>query len=319
MSRRYLLTRAGEALVTLFGVSVVVFLVLRVVPGDEITARLGTDASSLSPTQLSSLQAYYGLDKPLVVQLFSWLGNVVTGNLGVSVTSGASVSSLIGDALPVTLELAFLALVIGLTLGISIGVFSARGRDTVRDSAGQAFGLLGLATPNFVLASGIIAVLSTQFGYFPSAGSYVRFFDSPLENLQQEIWPALVLGIALAATIMRTTRSAYLEVAQQDFVRTARGKGLPERRVRWRHILKNALIPIVTITGIQFGYLLGGTVIVEQMFGLPGLGRLVLTAIEQREYAVVQSTVLIIAAAFVLVNMLVDFLYTRIDPRVRFS
>ncbi|MCW3002254.1 MAG: transporter permease [Conexibacter sp.] len=319
MSRRYLLTRAGEALVTLFGVSVVVFLVLRVVPGDEITARLGTDASSLSPTQLASLQAYYGLDKPLVVQLFSWLGNVVTGNLGVSVTSGASVSSLIGDALPVTLELAFLALVIGLTLGISIGVFSARGRDTVRDSAGQAFGLLGLATPNFVLASGIIAVLSTQFGYFPSAGSYVRFFDSPLENLQQEIWPALVLGIALAATIMRTTRSAYLEVAQQDFVRTARGKGLPERRVRWRHILKNALIPIVTITGIQFGYLLGGTVIVEQMFGLPGLGRLVLTAIEQREYAVVQSTVLIIAAAFVLVNMLVDFLYTRIDPRVRFS
>jgi peptide/nickel transport system permease protein len=319
MSRRYLLTRAGEALVTLFGVSVVVFLVLRVVPGDEITARLGTDASSLSPTQLASLQSYYGLDKPLVVQLFSWLGNVVTGNLGVSVTSGASVSSLIGDALPVTLELAFLALVIGLTLGISIGVFSARGRDTVRDSAGQAFGLLGLATPNFVLASGIIAVLSTQFGYFPSAGSYVRFFDSPLENLQQEIWPALVLGIALAATIMRTTRSAYLEVAQQDFVRTARGKGLPERRVRWRHILKNALIPIVTITGIQFGYLLGGTVIVEQMFGLPGLGRLVLTAIEQREYAVVQSTVLIIAAAFVLVNMLVDFLYTRIDPRVRFS
>jgi peptide/nickel transport system permease protein len=319
MSSRYLLTRLGEALVTLLGVSVVVFLVLRVVPGDEITARIGTDAGALTPQQLSSLQAYYGLDKPLVVQLFSWLGNVVTGNLGVSVTSGASVASLIGAALPVTLELAFLSLIIGLTLGISIGVFSARGRDTVRDTAGQTFGLLGLATPNFVLASGIIAILSTQFGYFPSAGSYVDFWVSPSQNLQQEIWPALVLGIALAATIMRTTRSAYLEVAQQDFVRTARGKGLTERRVRWKHILKNALIPIVTITGIQFGYLLGGTVIVEQMFGLPGLGRLVLTAIEQREYAVVQSTVLIIATAFVLVNMIVDFLYTRIDPRVRLS
>jgi peptide/nickel transport system permease protein len=319
VSKRYVLTRFAEAVITLLGVALVVFLVLRVIPGDEITARVGVDAGSLSAESLASLQAYYGLDKPLPVQLLSWLGNVVTGNLGVSVTSGEPVADLIGAALPVTLQLAVMSVLIGVPLGVAIGVFAARGRDTVRDSAGQTFGLLGLATPHFVLASGIVAVLSIYFGYFPSAGSYVTILEDPALNLQQQIWPALTLGLSLAATIMRTTRSAYLEVSQQDFVRTARGKGLTERRVRWRHILHNALIPIVTITGIQFGYLLGGTVIVEQIFGLPGLGRLVLTAIEQREYAVVQSTVLIIATTFVMVNLAVDFLYTRIDPRVKFS
>jgi peptide/nickel transport system permease protein len=319
VSTRYIITRLGEALLTLFGVALVVFLILRVVPGDEITARVGVESGGLSPEALASLESYYGLDKPLAVQLFSWLGNVLTGNLGVSVISGQSVADLIGEALPVTLELAILTVLIGLPLGVAIGVFSARGRDTARDTAGQAFGLLGLATPHFVLASAIIAVLSIQFGYFPSAGTYAGLFEDPWLNLQQQIYPALTLGVGLAATIMRTTRSAYLEVSQQDFVRTARGKGVAERRVRWRHVLHNALIPIVTITGIQFGYLLGGTVIVEQIFGLPGLGRLVVTAIEQREYAVVQSTVLIIAAVFVLVNLAVDFLYTRIDPRVRFT
>jgi peptide/nickel transport system permease protein len=319
VSSRYVLTRLGEALVTLAGVALVVFFVLRVIPGDAITARVGVDSGALTPEAMESLRAYYGLDKSLAGQLFAWLGNVVSGNLGVSIVSGESVASLIGQALPVTVELALLALLIGIPLGVGIGVFAARGRDTIRDSAGQTFGLLGLATPHFVLASGIIAVMSTQFGYFPSAASYVGFFENPILNLQQQIYPALTLGTALAATIMRTTRSAYLEVAQQDFVRTARGKGVAERRVRWRHILHNALIPIVTITGIQFGYLLGGTVIVEQIFGLPGIGRLVLTAIQQREYAIVQSTVLIIATSFVLVNLAVDVLYTRIDPRVRFS
>jgi peptide/nickel transport system permease protein len=319
VSTIYLLRRLGEALVTLLGVCVVVFVVLRVIPGDAITAHLGIYSAALSPEQLASLRAYYGLDQPVLTQFFSWLGHIFVGDLGTSQASGQPVTSLVAKAIPVTLQLATMALVIGVTLGVAIGVFAARGRDTARDSAGQAFGLLGLATPHFVLASAIVAVLSIQFGYFPSGAGYASLLDDPWLNFQQQIFPALTLGVSLAATIMRTTRSAYLEVAQQDFVRTARGKGLTERRVRWRHVLHNALIPIVTITGIQFGYLLGGTVIVESIFGLPGLGRLVLTAIQQREYAIVQSTVLLIAATFVLINLFVDFLYTRVDPRVRLT
>ena len=242
---------------------------------------------------------------------------VLTGNFGISVTSGEPVSSLLAAALPVTIELALLSMVIGVSVGVALGVFAASRVDGPGDTLGQGFGLLGLGIPNFVLASGIVAFLSTQFGYFPSAGAYVGITADPWKNLQQQIYPALVLGIALSATVMRTTRSAYLEQASQDFVRTARGKGLTARRIKWRHILHNASIPIVTISGIQFGYLLGGTIVVEQVFGLPGLGRLVLTGVGQREYAVVQSVVLVIAAMFVLVNLLVDLLYFKIDPRVK--
>lgn len=319
MTGRYLLRRLGEAALTLLGVSLLVFALLRVLPGDEITARLGIEAGAMTPAQIEALERYYGLDQPLAAQYLSWLSSVLQGNFGVSVTSGRPVADLLAAALPVTVELALLATVIGVLLGVAVGVAAASRPDSLRDTLGQGFGLLGLGVPNFVLASTIVAVLAARFGYFPSAGDYVGFLEAPLINLQQQLYPALVLGVALAATVMRTTRSAYLEVAQADFVRTARGKGVSERRVRWRHVVGNALIPIVTISGIQFGYLLGGTIIVEQIFALPGMGRLVLTGILQREYAVVQSCVLVIAVAFVLVNLAVDLLYARIDPRVRLS
>ncbi|MGH9246910.1 MAG: ABC transporter permease [Acidimicrobiales bacterium] len=317
--RRYLLRRLIEAVLTLLGVAVLVFLVLRVLPGDEVTARLGTEAGNLTPAQRDSLAQYYGLDRPLVVQFFSWLGSVVSGNLGVSVTSGRNVSGLIADALPVTIELAVLATLMGSAVGVAVGVTAASRPYGVRDIVGQGFGLLGLGVPNFVIASATIAILAARFGYFPSAASYEGFFESPTTNLQQQFYPALTLGVALAAAVMRTTRSAYLEASSHDFVRTAHGKGLTPRRVRWRHILHNSSVPIVTIVGIQFGYLLGGTIIVEEIFALPGMGRLVLTGIAQREYAVVQSSVLVIAAMFVLVNLAVDLVYARIDPRVRLS
>lgn len=319
MSWWYLVRRLGDMCLTLFGVALLVFVLLRLLPGDEVTGRLGIEAGNLTPDQLAALRAYYGLDQPLPMQFLSWLGSVLTGNFGISVTSGEPVSALLADALPVTIELALLSTVIGVVLGVSLGVFAAARSDGPGDAVGQTFGLLGLGIPNFVFASAIVAVLSSQFGYFPSAGAYAGLFDDPWLNLQQQFLPALVLGIALAATIMRTTRSAYLEQASQDFVRTARGKGLSARRIRWRHILHNASIPIVTITGIQLGYLLGGTIVVEQVFGLPGLGRLVLTGIGQREYAVVQSVVLVIAAMFVLINLVVDLLYARIDPRVKLT
>jgi peptide/nickel transport system permease protein len=314
---RYLIRRLAEAIVTLFGVAVLVFIVMRVLPGDEITSRFGTEAGNLTEAQRAALKRYYGLDEPLVGQFWSWLRSVFTGNFGISVTSGRPVSEQIRAALPVTIELAILATLIGSVIGVAIGVMAASRPNRARDVAGQTFGLLGLGIPNFVIASALIAVLASQFSYFPSAASYEGFFEAPLTNLQQQIYPALVLAVALAAAVMRTTRSAYLEAASQDFVRTARGKGLTGRRVRWRHVLHNSLVPIVTMIGIQFGYLLGGTVIVEEIFALPGMGRLVLTGITQREYAVVQSSVLVIAAMFVLVNLVVDLLYARIDPRVR--
>ncbi|QBI19151.1 ABC transporter permease [Egibacter rhizosphaerae] len=316
---RFLVRRLVGAVLTLLGVSVVVFVVLRVIPGDEITVMLGTEAAGLTDAQRASLEAYYGLGDPLVVQYFGWLGNVLTGNLGVSLRSGQPVGGLIANALPITVQLAVMATIIGVALGLAFGMLAASRPGGLRDATAQGFGLLGLGTPNFVVGAVLIAVLSTQFGYFPSAGDYVGFFESPAANVGQQIFPAITLGTALAAIVMRTTRGSYLDMWQQDFARTAVGKGVHPQRVRWRHVLHNALIPIVTITGIQFGYLLGGTVVVEEIFSLPGLGRLVLTGIVQRDFAVVQSTVLVIAALFVLVNFLVDLLYALIDPRVKLS
>lgn len=317
--RRYVVRRLAGSLITLLGVAVLVFLLLRVLPGDEITARLGIESGNLTPAQRAALEQYYGLDRPLAVQFFTWVGSVVSGNLGVSVTSGRSIAQLIANALPVTIELAVLTTLIGSALGIAVGVMAGSRPNRLLDTAGQTFGLLGLGVPNFVIASAIIAVLAARFGYFPAAARYVPLWRDPVVNLQQHLYPAISLGIALAAAVMRTTRSAYLEAASQDFVRTARGKGLTSARVRWRHVLGNSLIPIVTIVGIQFGYLLGGTIIVEEIFALPGMGRLVLTGLAQREYAVVQSSVLVIAAMFVVVNLAVDLIYARIDPRVRLS
>jgi peptide/nickel transport system permease protein len=319
VSGRYFLRRLGDLVLTLFGVAVVVFVVLRLLPGDELTGRLGIAAGRLTPEQLESLRAYYGLDQPLPAQFLSWLGSVAEGNFGMSVTTGEPVSELLGGALSVTVELALLAALLGLLVGVPLGVFSALHANRRGDIFTQGFGLLGLGIPDFVLASTIVGFMAAQFSYFPSAAEYVSITDAPLVNLQQQMFPALILGVAIAANVMRTTRSAYLEQASQDFVRTARGKGLSPRRVRWRHVAHNASIPIVTVTGIQLGYLLGGTIVVEQVFGLPGLGRLLLTGILQREYALVQSVVLVIATMFVLVNWLVDLAYAWIDPRVKLT
>jgi peptide/nickel transport system permease protein len=296
-----------------------VFVVLRLLPGDSLTAQLGTQSGDLTAAQRTALESYYGLDEPVWSQFTGWLGSLVQGNFGVSLSSGAPVGELMLDAVPVTLELAILSTLMGGLVGVALGVVSAVKPGGARDIGVQAFGLIGLAVPNFVIASALVAVLAAWFSYFPDPGAYISFTESPTGNLGQMFWPSFTLAVLLAATVMRTTRSAYLEVASMNFVRTALGKGLAPRRVRLKHILRNAAIPIVTIIGIQFGYLLGGTVIVEQVFALPGLGRLTLRGIVQRDYPVVQSTVVMIAFAFVLVNLLVDLLYARLDPRVRYT
>jgi peptide/nickel transport system permease protein len=317
--RHPLTRRLVESVLTLFGVSVLVFVMLRAIPGNEITAILGTEAATLTPDQMVAQRAYYGLDKPLAVQYFTWLGNLFTGNLGFSRRAGASVLSLTGSALPITLELAILATLIGLAMGVPLAMLSASRPGGVRDGVGQFVGLLALSVPSFLLGATLLTLVSRWLHYNPNAKGFAHLTQDPGLNLQQMLFPALVLGFGLAAPIMRTARTALLEVSTQDFMRTARGKGVAPWRIRTRHLLHNALNPIVTMTGIQFGYLLGGAVVVEQIFSVPGIGRQVLVGIQQKEYAVVQSTVLVIATTFVLVNLLTDLLYRVIDPRVRQS
>lgn len=315
--RHWLVARLGWSVLTLVGVSILVFVVLRIVPGNQIDTTFGTEAGALSPAQRAALAHYYGIDRSLWSQYFSWIGSVLTGNLGVALNTHLAVTSMIRSSLPVTLELAFLATLLGTVLGILLGLVAASRPDAVRDTVGQSVGLLALSVPSFVLGTALVTVVAAKFNYFPNGGEYRTPVQDLGQNLQQMLFPSLVLGIAVAAPVMRTTRSAMIEIAGRDFVRAAHGKGLSPARVLFRHVLGNALIPIVTMVGMQFGYLLGGAVIVEQIFALPGIGRQVYQAIEDREYAVVQSTVLVIATAFVLVNFLTDMLYRRIDPRVR--
>ena len=316
LSWRWFAARISGAVVTLIGATVVVFVVLRTIPGNAITAALGIESGTLTAQQKASLAHFYGIDKPWIAQLWTWVSGVATGNLGISLTSGKTVSSLLGTALPVTVELAVLAAVMGSAAGLLLGTFAGSRPGRFGDSAAQGFALFGLAIPEFVLGTAVVAILAQAFGYFPDTGTFVPLSQSLSGNLSQMFYPALVLAVGFAANTMRTTRSEYVEMAGADYVRTARGKGLRPMRIRMAHILRNAMIPIVTLTGIQFGYLLGGTVIVEQIFALPGVGRLLFTSISNRDYPVVQATVLVIAVLFVLVNLVVDGIYRLLDPRV---
>lgn len=315
---RYLIQRFVAFIPILVGVSLLVFVAIRLVPGDAITANLGTEAGMLTETQRAALERYYGLDKPPVEQYFIWLGEAVQGNLGFSVRHGRPVLDLIFERFPLTLELALLSVGIALLIGIPFGLLAAIRHNTVIDLAGRLFALVGLTMPNFLLGTLIIYVLSVYFNTLPTAGNYVSFTQDPARNLGQLLFPAITLGFSFASSVMRMTRSSMLEVLGEDYVRTARSKGLTERRVIVRHGLSNALIPVVTLVGVEMGYLLGGTFIVEQVFALPGLGRLAVNAISQREYALVQGVTLFIAVNFVIINLAVDLIYAAIDPRISY-
>ena len=316
---RYLTQRALAFIPTLLGVSILIFTAIRLIPGNAITAMLGIQAGALTDAQRASMLAYFGLDKPAPVQYFIWLGSLLHGDLGLSMRYGSPVLDLILSRFPATVQLAIMALIIALVVGIPLGILSAIRRDTFIDLFARLFALLGLAIPNFLFGTILIYVLSVYFHYLPSSGDYVSIWQDPGKNLQQMIFPAITLGFAFSASVMRTTRSAMLEVLGQDYVRTARSKGLGERVVITRHALRNALIPVLTITGVELGYLLGGTVIIEEIFALPGIGRVVLNAISQRDYAVVQGVALFIALIFVVVNLLIDVIYVAIDPRISYA
>jgi peptide/nickel transport system permease protein len=315
------LTRIGQRLlsmlVTLFGVAVIIFVVLRLLPGNAVTASMGVSAGLLSHAQLAALDRYYGVGEPFFQQFSSWLGSVLSGNLGVSLSSQTSVASLVGTALPVTLELAIASLLIGELIGVLFGVFGSLRPGRLVDNLGQGVSVIGLGVPSFVIGTGLVTLLASVFHYFPSSEGWVSITTNPWLNIQQVFFPALTLGLGIGAAIMRTTRAAMLEVTGLNYARTARGKGLAKRVVTWKHLFLGALVPVVTMSGIQLGYLLGGTVVIEEIYVLPGLGRLLITGINNRDYAVVQSVTLIFAAGFVIVNLATDVAYTLIDPRAR--
>lgn len=301
----------------LFGVALVVFFSVRLIPGDAITAMLGTEAGLLTPDQRAALARYFGIDQPTHVQFFNWLGGLLHGDMGVSVTYGKPVLSIILSHFPLTLELALMSMVIALCVGVPLGVLAATRNERPSDLVVRIIAMLGQSTPNFVLALLIIYVLSVYFGMVPAMGAFTPFHEDPIANLGQLIFPAVTLGFAFAASVTRISRSSMLDVLSEDYVRTARSKGAGPMSVIWSHALPNALIPVVTVSGVEFGYLLGGAVIVEQIFALPGLGRLVLDAITHRDYALVQGTVLFIAFNFLVVNLIVDLCYVALDPRIR--
>jgi peptide/nickel transport system permease protein len=253
------------------------------------------------------------------VQYVSWLGSLLRGDAGFSVRSGQPVTAEIAGRLPVTIELALAAAVVALLLGIPLGLASALKPNSGADLLARGFGLIGLALPNFWLGTLAILLFSRYLHWMPNTGGYVDFVADPAANLRFLLFPALTLGVAMAAVVMRTTRSAMLDVLGADYIRTAHAKGLRAGRVIERHALKNGMIVVITILGIQVGYLLGGAVVVEEVFSLPGLGRMLLNAINQRDYALVQGGVLVIATLFVVTNAAVDVLYGFLDPRIRFA
>jgi peptide/nickel transport system permease protein len=312
-----IIARIGKAVLTLVGVAIIVFVVLRLLPGNQITASLGVNAGLLTKAQYADLAHFYGIGKPLPQQFAQWAGALLHGNMGVSDQSGRTVTSLIGAALPVTLELAVAAMLIGLVLGVGAGAVAAAAPGRPADRAARAVALAGLGVPSFVIGSGLVALLAAVFHYFPSSEGFASLASDPWLNIQQIFWPALTLGLGIGAAILRTTRGAMLDVAKQGFVRAARGRGLQPHLVIIKHVLRNAMIPILTMSGIQFGYLLGGTVVVEQIFVLPGLGRLLLTSVTEADFAVAQGVTLVFALGFILVNLLTDVLYAVVDPRLR--
>lgn len=312
---KHLLTRLADLLVVLFGVSVIVFLMIRLIPGDAVAIMLGAN-TEVTPDRVAELRARIGLDRPLLEQYVLWAWAAVRGDFGTSLWTGRPVASEILTHLWPTLELALLSLVIGSGLAVPLGCVMAQTRGRGADAALRIAAIAGLTIPSFWLGIVLILVLSLVAPGFASLG-YVPFSEDPLGNLQRMILPAIALALPILANLSRLLRSAMLDALGQDYIRTARAKGASERVVLYRHALRNALIPYVTSVGIMTGYLLGGAIVVEQVFAIPGLGRLILGAIAERNYPVIQATILVVTFAFVVVNFLVDFLYGLIDPRVR--
>ena len=309
----YLLKRLATLVPTVFFVTVIIFGLQQLLPGDPAIMLAGEDQD---PTVIAYLQKKMHLDEPLPVRYAYWIGGVLRGDLGESLRIQKPVLELIQEKLPVTLELAAIAMLIALVIGIPAGIISAVAKDTVWDYAANVVALWGLSTPNFWLGILLILLFSVSLGWLPASG-YVSPFEDLKANLAAMIMPAFVLGNAIAAVLMRHTRSAMLQVLNADYVRTARAKGLGERTVVLKHGLRNALTPIITLGALEFGTLLSGAVLTEQVFSIPGFGKLIVDAVFNRDYAVVQGVVLFTSTVYIVLNILADLAYFFVNPRLR--
>jgi peptide/nickel transport system permease protein len=314
---RYLAVRLYSMALTLIGLTLLIFLMLRLIPGTVVEQMIGADAVA-SPAMVAELKRFFGLDQPWYVQYGRWLGQLAQGDLGTSWRTGKPVVALILERLPVTLELTMFAMAFALALGGVAGIISAIRRDQAVDNVTRVGTLLGLSVPVFWQGTMLILFFSLYLRWMPPV-VWVDFSADWRRNLTIMVLPALCLGTASAANVARTTRSCMLDVLGSEYVRTAAAKGLAGRVVVLKHALRNALIPVVTVAGLQIGILLGGTVVVEEVFTLPGIGRLVLWSIYQRDYPLTQSTILFIAVLFMAINLAVDLLYGYLDPRIRYG
>ena len=315
--RRYVLIRTLSILPTLLGLSVAVFVLIRLIPGTIVEQMIGTEGTYSAETT-QALRAFFGLDQPVYVQYLRWLGQIARGHFGTSWRTGLPVLDMIWSRLAVTAELTTGAMLVALAVGVPLGILSARRENRPIDHVVRVLSLFSLSIPVFWQATMLILAVSLWLGWAPSVA-----FVSPLTDLRANLaivaLPSLALGTAVAAVFMRMTRSSLLEVMRQDYVRTARAKGLAERAVVWGHALKNGLIPLITVVGLQVGYLLGGVVVTEEVFTLPGVGRLLLWAVFQRDYPLVQGTILFVALLFMLSNLVVDLVYAWVDPRIHYG
>ena len=305
--------RIATIVPTLVFVSMLIFGLQQLLPGDPAKVLAGEEQD---PAVIAHLRATMHLDKPLSIRYLYWMRGVLHGDLGESQRSQQPVTTLIAEKLPVTLELACLAIIIALAIGIPAGVVAAVKRGSAWDYGASVFALWGLSTPNFWLGIMLILLFSVTLGWLPASG-YVSPFENLRENLAAMIMPAFVLGNAIAAVLMRHTRSAMLQVLSQEYVRTARAKGVSERAVILQHALRNALIPIITLGALEFGTLLSGAVLTEQVFTIPGFGKLIVDAVFNRDYAVVQGVVLVTATAYIVLNFAADVAYAFVNPRIR--
>ena len=313
---KYVARRLLLAIPVLLISSLIVFGLMRVMPGDALIALMG-ESGNVGDKELAKLRKDLGLDRPYYQQYALWLWGMVTFNPGDSIFTNEPIPVALKKAIPVTLELAALALVLGLVIAVPIGVLSATRQDKPEDYAGRVLAVSGLSLPDFWLGTLVITFAAIWFRWIPPIG-YVSIWEDPVRNLQQFLLPAAVLGFRLSAATMRMTRSTVLEVLREDYVRTAWAKGLAGRIVVYKHALKNALIPVVTIVGGQLGVLLAGTFVMETIFALPGMGRLTVEAILYRDYPIVQTNVMLVAATLVSLNLLVDLTYAWLDPRIRY-
>jgi peptide/nickel transport system permease protein len=315
MPVRFLAERAIDLAIVVFGVSIIVFLMIRMIPGDAVAIMLGAN-TEITPERLASLRARVGLDRPLVEQYMVWAGRALAGDLGTSLWTGKPVVDEIAANIGVTLQLLLMSLTLGAGLAVPAGCAMARVRGGAADIALRVVTIAGITVPSFWLGIVMILALATLAPGFPSLG-HIPFAQDPLGNLQRMLLPSLALGLPILASLSRLVRTAMLDALGQDYVRTARAKGVSERGVVYRHALRNALLPFVTSVGITAGYLFGGAIVVEQVFALPGLGRLIVGAIGERNYPLIQAAILMVTVGFVVVNFAVDMLYAAIDPRVR--